>query len=56
MAPVNAALNDGWTAATLPPDWAAWRLRWEIGHAIRALCLALGFVALAAALLAETPD
>jgi len=35
VSPVNGAL-DGWTAATLPPDWAAWRNRWEIGHAIHA--------------------
>src|SRR5579875_963085 len=33
--PVNVALN-GWTAATLPPDWSGYRLRWEIGHAIAA--------------------
>lgn len=55
VAPVNTAVN-GWTAATLPPNWTAWRFRWELGHAIHALCLALGFAALVAALLAETPD
>ena len=42
--PVNMALN-GWTAATLPADWAAYRLRWEAGHALAA---ALSLVAAAA--------
>ena len=32
-APVNQAFA-GWTAATLPPDWPDYRLRWEAGHAI----------------------
>jgi hypothetical protein len=32
-APVNAALA-GWTAQSLPPDWPAYRLQWEIGHAL----------------------
>lgn len=33
--PVNLAVN-GWTTDTLPPDWPAWRWRWEVGHAITA--------------------
>ncbi|WP_144186358.1 hypothetical protein [Elioraea rosea] len=37
-APVNAALN-GWTAATLPPDWTAWRSQWEASHAGHALLI-----------------
>jgi hypothetical protein len=49
--PANAALN-GWTAATLPADWSALRMRWELGHALAAL---LALVALAAALRAERP-
>jgi len=44
--PVNAALN-GWTPASVPPDWHAYRLRWEIGHALAA---ALSVIALAAML------
>lgn len=32
-APVNAAFA-AWTPATLPADWASYRLRWELGHAI----------------------
>lgn len=35
-APVNAAFN-GWTSATLPADWPAFRWRWEIGHALAAI-------------------
>ncbi len=34
--PVNTALAS-WTPATLPADWASYRLRWEIGHAMAAL-------------------
>ncbi len=30
--PVNVAFAR-WTPATLPPDWADYRLRWEVGHA-----------------------
>src|SRR3954470_24294625 len=41
-APVNAALN-GWTAASLPTDWTAWRNRWEIGHAIHAALFLAAF-------------
>lgn len=32
-APVNAAFAS-WTKETLPHDWADYRLRWELGHAI----------------------
>lgn len=31
--PVNAAIAS-WTAATLPADWPAYRVKWEAGHAI----------------------
>jgi hypothetical protein len=51
-APVNAAVN-GWTAATLPSDWPAYRWRWEIGHAIAAL---LGAIALAAVIRASLAE
>jgi hypothetical protein len=43
--PMNALL-DGWTAATLPPDWTACRNRWELGHAIHAGLFAIAFCAL----------
>jgi hypothetical protein len=55
VAPANTVLS-AWTAATLPPDWAAVRFRWELGHALHAACLAVGFSALLGAILAETPD
>jgi hypothetical protein len=55
VAPVNAALN-GWTPDTLPADWTAYRNRWEAGHAVHAALFALGFGALVAAILAETPE
>jgi hypothetical protein len=35
VAPVDTAVQS-WTAATLPATWPAYRLRWEIGHAITA--------------------
>jgi hypothetical protein len=43
-APVNAAVN-GWTAATLPANWADYRLKWEAGHAIAALLSLIGLYA-----------
>jgi hypothetical protein len=44
-APVNAAV-DTWTPATLPADWPAYRLRWEIGHVLAALFSFVGLMAL----------
>jgi hypothetical protein len=50
--PVNAAVSR-WTAATLPEDWPAYRLRWEAGHALAALLSVIGLLAaVCAALLA----
>ena len=40
-APVNAAVA-GWRPETMPPDWPAFRLRWEIGHAISAFLACSG--------------
>lgn len=54
-APVNEALN-GWTSATLPADWATYRLRWEAGHALAALMSVVGLVALVRARLIEVSD
>jgi hypothetical protein len=51
-APVNAAM-DGWTPATLPPDWTGYRWRWEIGHALAALFALLGLAATGAAVLGK---
>jgi hypothetical protein len=55
VAPANTTIA-AWTAATLTPDWTAVRFRWELGHALHAACLAVGFMALLGAILAETPD
>ena len=54
VAPANTVIN-AWTATTLPPDWTAWRWRWELGHALHAVLLALAFTTLSASILAETP-
>src|SRR5699024_2667799 len=43
--PVNALIV-GWTAHTLPADWALYRDTWENAHAISAGLAALGFAAL----------
>ncbi|HTI83528.1 MAG TPA: hypothetical protein VL614_23990 [Acetobacteraceae bacterium] len=53
-APVNAAVN-GWTPATLPVDWAGYRWRWEIGHALSAVFALLGLAATGAAVLRGRP-
>ncbi len=50
--PVNAALN-GWTAATLPADWADYRITWEVGHALSALLSIVGLISVACACLIE---
>jgi hypothetical protein len=52
-APVNQALT-GWTSATLPSDWPAYRLRWETGHALAALLAVVGLVAMVRAYFVET--
>ncbi|MCK6451913.1 MAG: hypothetical protein L6R19_13820 [Alphaproteobacteria bacterium] len=43
--PVNLAFAR-WTAATLPADWQAWRLQWELGHALSFVLWLMGFCAL----------
>ncbi len=45
VAPMNAALS-GWTAATLPADWTAYRNQWEAGHAVGAVLFLIAFIAL----------
>ena len=52
-APVNQALT-GWTSATLPSDWPAYRLQWETGHALAALLAVVGLVAMVRAYFVET--
>lgn len=53
VAPMNTLLN-GWTTATLPPDWTACRDQWELGHAIHAALFGVAFCALLAAIVADT--
>jgi uncharacterized membrane protein len=52
-APVNQAVA-GWTAASLPADWPAYRLRWEAGHALAALASVIALATLVRAALIET--
>ena len=52
-APVNQAVN-GWTSASLPNDWPAYRMRWENGHALAALMAIIALAAVLRAYFAET--
>jgi membrane associated rhomboid family serine protease len=42
-----------WTAATIPPDWARWRTRWEFSHALRFALHLAGFCALTLSVLID---
>ena len=42
VAPANAAIGD-WGRRGIPPDWEIWRTRWETGHAVALVLLAVGF-------------
>jgi hypothetical protein len=52
--PVNVELAK-WVDGPVPADWTTYRARWEWGHAIIALTELLGFAALVASVLADTP-
>ena len=52
--PVNVELAK-WVNGPVPADWTDYRERWEWGHAIIAGVELLGFAALIAAVLADTP-
>ncbi|HEX6958002.1 MAG TPA: hypothetical protein VF194_08455 [Ferrovibrio sp.] len=54
VAPANVQLAT-WLGGHVPPDWASWRLRWELGHAFNTVLQMLGFAALAWSVLEETP-
>jgi hypothetical protein len=54
-APVNEAVR-GWTPASLPSDWPAYRLRWELGHSIAAVMSVVGLAALLRARIFEVRD
>lgn len=44
-APVNKAIAS-WSVTTLPADWASYRLRWEVGHAMTCALALTAFIAL----------
>jgi len=52
--PVNVELAK-WVTGPVPDDWTAYRARWEWGQATVALAELLGFAALIASVLADTP-
>ncbi len=52
--PVNVELAK-WVNGPVPADWASYRARWEWGHAVISLVELVGFGALAASVLADTP-
>jgi hypothetical protein len=52
--PVNAELAR-WVNGPVPSDWTTYRARWEWGHATISLFELLGFIALIASVLADTP-
>jgi hypothetical protein len=45
--PANVAFRAAALAGTAPKDWAAWRTRWETGHAVRFVLHLVAFVLLA---------
>jgi hypothetical protein len=47
--PANTAFRAAGLAGTVPKEWAAWRTRWETGHALRFVLHLLAFVLLASA-------
>jgi hypothetical protein len=53
-ASVNAAVA-AWTAGTFPPDWPAYRARWEAGHATAAALSVIALAALSTAYLRRGP-
>jgi hypothetical protein len=52
--PVNVELAK-WVNGPVPSDWATYRSRWEWGHATISLFELMGFAALIASVLADTP-
>jgi hypothetical protein len=42
-----------WSATSVPPDWAAYRDRWDAAHALSAALAAIAFVTLLASTLAD---
>ena len=54
VVPVNTQVA-GFTAQTLPLDWALLRVQWEYAHALRAVLQVAALSALVLSVLAETP-
>ena len=52
--PVNVELAK-WVNGPVPADWTSYRARWEWGHAAISLVELIGFSALVASVLADTP-
>ena len=52
VAPANSVFCRAANSGTIPPDWAAWRLQWETGHALL-FVLHLTALVLVAAAVAE---
>jgi Anthrone oxygenase len=52
--PVNVELAK-WVNGPVPADWTSYRARWEWGHAAISLVELIGFGALVASVLADTP-
>ena len=52
--PVNVELAK-WVNGPVPADWTSYRARWEWGHAAISLVELVGFGALVASVLADTP-
>ena len=52
--PVNVERAE-WANGPVPSDWTTYRSRWEWGHATISLFELLGFAALIASVLADTP-
>ena len=52
--PINVELAK-WVNGPIPSDWTSYRARWEWGHAVISLVEFIGFGALVASVLADTP-
>jgi len=56
VAPANATFFHAAHTGILPPDWNAWRMRWETGHATRFVLHLIAFVLLAVSLTSECAE
>jgi hypothetical protein len=56
VAPANTTFFHAAHTGILPPDWNAWRMRWEAGHAIRFVLHLIAFVLLAVSLTSKCAE